>query len=154
MNKIDYQEKKLDALFDTVAKFDKDEEIQSYLAKYLCVQASGHLENVIKQLIEEYHDGSCKKSTANFVNFKLKHFTNIDTEKLKKLLKDFDSEWEKQFDSKVSERCLSSLTSIISNRHLIAHGSAQSSNISYKMMVQYYFDLKEIIVVLRTIIKK
>jgi chemotaxis regulatin CheY-phosphate phosphatase CheZ len=150
---LEIQEKNLDNLFEAVSKLEEDE-IKAHLAKYLCIQASGYLENVIKELIAEYHDGTCKKSTANFVNDKLKNFTNISDDKLLKFLKSFNAEWETQFNEKVSERHLSSLTSIISQRNQIAHGNANRSNISYKTMVQYYTDLKEIVKILRTIIDK
>ncbi|KAA6332345.1 hypothetical protein EZS27_019137 [termite gut metagenome] len=150
---LEIQEKNLDKLFDTISKLDEDE-IKSHLAKYLCIQASGYLENVIKELVAKYHDGTCTKSTANFVSDKLKNFTNIGEDKLKNLLKSFNSEWETQFTSKVSYKYLSSLSSIISQRNQIAHGYANRSNISYTSMVQYYNDLKEIVKILKIIIDK
>lgn len=151
--RFDSQEKSLDKLFEMVSKLEEDE-IKAHLAKYLCIQASGYLENVIKELIAEYHAGTCKQSTANFVNDKLKNFTNINDEKLSNFLSSFNSEWENQFKQKASEQHLSSLTSIISQRNQIAHGNASRSNISYKSMVQYYADLKEIVKILKNIIDK
>jgi hypothetical protein len=151
--KLEIQEKALDNLFETVSKLEEDE-IKAHLAKYLCIQASGYLENVIKELVAEYHNKTCKKSTANFVTEKIRYLTNIDDEKLLAFLKSFDVEWETQFKSKVSDQYLTSLSSVISQRNQIAHGNANGSNISYRTMVQYYTDLKEIIKILRTIIDK
>lgn len=151
--KLEIQEKTLDHLFDMVSKLEEDE-IKSHLAKYLCIQASGYLENVIKGLVTEYHNGTCKKSTENFVTEKIRYITNIDDDKLSAFLKSFNTEWENQFNNKVSDQHLQSLSSIISQRNQIAHGNANGSNISFKMMAQYYADLKEIVKVLRNIIHK
>jgi len=153
MKRLEFQEKTLDNLFEKVSKLEEDE-IKSHLAKYLCIQASGYLENVIKELVAEYHTGTCSKSTANFVTLKVRHFTNINSAKLSEFLNSFNDEWENQFKAKVSQQSLSSLSSIISQRNQIAHGDSNLSNLSYKTMVQYYTDLKEIVKILRTIIAK
>src|SRR5580692_9359814 len=152
MRVLELQEQKLDALFAEISKFDEDE-IKSHLAKYLCIQASGYLENVIKELIADYHDGSCKKETEKYVNNKIKNFTSINEKKLKSLLKSFNETWEYKFQNSISDKELASLNSIISQRHLIAHGNGSGSNISYGNMVKYYQDLKQIVVLLRQIIK-
>lgn len=149
--RLELQEKALDNLFEKVSKLEEDE-IKSHLARYLCIQASGYLENVIKDLVAEYHTGTCTKSTSNFVTLKLKNLTNLDSEKLSAFLNSFNAEWENQFKTKVSDQYLTSLSSIISQRNQIAHGNG--SNISYKIMVEYYTDLKEIVKILRTIIDK
>lgn len=153
IRRLEMQEKKLDTLFDKVANINEDE-IKSHLAKYLCVQASGYLENVIKELVAEFHDGTCKENTEFFVNDKLKTFTNVDEDKLEKLLKSFNGNWYDSYKDMITEKQLSSLNSIVTQRHLIAHGKESMSNISFPNMVQYYNDLKELVLVLRKIIKK
>ena len=69
-----------------------------------------------------------------------------------KFLSKFSGDWGEKFQEKISEKQLESLNSIISNRNSIAHG--QQDNISYKMIGQYYIDLKEIVRALKDIIKK
>lgn len=151
--RLEVQEKTLDKLFETVSRLE-DDEIKAHLAKYLCIQTSGYLENVIKELVAEYHNGTCKKSTSNFVTEKIRNLTNIDEIKLAAFLKSFNSEWETKFKTKVSDQYLSSLSSIISQRNQIAHGNANGSSISFNTMAAYYTDLKEIVKILRTIIDK
>jgi len=73
-------------------------------------------------------------------------------EKMQKILTKFSEDWCNNFNSKVSEQQLQSLNSIISNRNSIAHG--QQDNISYKVIGQYYTDLKEIVKALKDTIKK
>ena len=153
MKRLEIQEQKLDSLFKEVAKFEEDE-IKSHLAKYLCIQASGYLENVIKELIEEYHDKTCKKETANFVIAKVNHFTSVNDDNLTEFLNLFNRQWVDSYKNSVTDKQIASLNSIISQRHLIAHGNGSRSNISFSTMVKYYQDLKEIVVLLRKIIKK
>lgn len=153
LRRLELQEQKLDNLFAEVAKMDETE-MKAHLAKYLCVQASGYLENVIKELVAEYHDKTCKKETEKFINDKLKSFTNVDEKKIETLLTSFNTEWFKIFSSSVSEQQTQSLNNIVGQRHLIAHGKEGDSNISFYYMVQYYNDLKDIVKVLRLIIKK
>lgn len=146
-------EKSLDNLFNQVSAI-KEIEIKSHLAKYLCIQLSGYLENVVKSLVDEYHNGTCKPATASYISNKMRNFNNINEERLKTLLKNFDKEWEYQFTSTISEEWLSSLESIISQRNLIAHGNAGRSNISFMNVEKYYRDLKELVRVLSGVIHK
>lgn len=152
--KLEIQEKKLDKLFQEVSKIEEEDEIKSHLAKYLCVQASGYLENVIKELIAEYHDSTCKKETASFVNNKVKHLSNLNEDALIGFLKSFNDNWVDKYTRTITEKQIASLNSIISQRHLIAHGNGNNSNISFGRMIQYYRDLKDIVGILRNIIKK
>ncbi len=153
LRRIEIQEQNLDKLFEKVSKFEEDE-IKSHLAKYLCVQASGYLENVMKELIAEYHDSTCRKETANFVNSKMSYFTSINNDNLTDFLKLFNASWVDSYKNSVTDKQIESLNSIISQRHLIAHGNSNRSNISYGSMVKYYQDLKVIVALLRTIIRK
>lgn len=154
IKKIEIHEKKLDGLFQKVSSLSEEDEIKSHLAKYLCIQASGYLETVLKELIAQYHDGTCKKETASFINNKLKRFTNIDDETLSGFLKSFDDNWLALYESKAVDEYRESLNSIIAQRNLIAHGNESMSNISYGAIVKYYQDLKSIISILKAIIKK
>lgn len=148
---IENQERKLDELLkniDTVT----DDELKAHLSKYFCVRISGYLENVLKILVANYSEGSSPRPVSNFLQNDLKSVTNLSEEKMQRLLNKFSEDWCTNFTSKVSEQQLQSLNSIISNRNSIAHG--QQDNISYKVIGQYYTDLKEIVKVLRDTIKK
>lgn len=151
--RLEFEKQKLDALFKDVSKLQEDE-IKSHLAKYLCIQASGYLENVIKELIAQYHENTCKKQTANFVNNKIKRFSSINDATLQEFLNSFDTAWVENYRTSISEEQIESLNSIISQRNLIAHGSGSRSNLSFRNMVKYYEDLKKIADVLSVIIKK
>lgn len=148
---IENQERKLDKLLSDISTV-QDDELKAHLSKYFCVRISGYLENALKLLVANYSEGSSQKPVANYLQNDLKNVTNLSEEKIQKVLTKFSEDWCVNFKSKVSEQQLQSLNSIISNRNSIAHG--QQDNISYKVIGQYYSDLKEIVKALKNTIKK
>jgi hypothetical protein len=148
---IENQERKLDKLLLDISAI-QDDEIKAHLSKYFCVRISGYLENVLKILVANYSEGSSQKPVTNYLQNDLKNVTNLSEEKMQKILQKFSEDWYINFNSKVTEQQLQSLNSIISNRNSIAHG--QQDNISYKVIGQYYTDLKEIVKALKDTIKK
>lgn len=152
--RLQNQERKLDNLFIEVSKLDEDHYFKPHLAKYLCIQVSGYLENVVKELVSNFHDKTCKKETGNFVNKKLKNFTNVDDRRLCELLNSFNIEWETKYSGNISKEKIESLNSVVSQRHLIAHGQESRSNITYNQIVKYFQDLKVIVSLLEQIIIK
>jgi hypothetical protein len=149
--KIDNIESSLNNLFIDVSKIE-DNEIKSHLSKYLCLQASAYLENVIKTLISTYLDGTCPKPAESYIVLKVDSITNLDEVRLSNFLKLFSSEWENKFKKKLTDSQKASLNSIISQRNQIAHG--KQSNISFSIIDNYYKDLKEIVIILKEIIRK
>lgn len=148
---LERQEHLLDKLFESIRNI-QDDELKAHMAKYFCIRISGYLENVIKILVLNYAEGSSPKPISNFLNEDLKSITNLSKEKLERLLKKFSNDWLQDFQSRVTERQMESLNSIISNRNSIAHG--QQDSISYRVIEQYYNDLKEVINILKSIIKR
>lgn len=149
--RIEAQEKKLDTLLLQINQI-QDDEIKAHMSKYFCIRVSGFLENVIKILIANYLEGTSPKAISTYVQNTMKSVTNLSEDKLKKLLKKFDDDWEYNFCQKITEQQIESLNSIISNRNSIAHG--QQDNISYKLIGQYYNDVKQVVLILKEIVKK
>lgn len=84
---------------------------------------------------------------------KFKTFTNIDYDKIHKLFETFSSDWTSTLEkTKITDDLKSSLNAIISNRSNIAHGNNDS--ITYRNMKNHYKNMKRIIEILDTIIKK
>lgn len=148
---LELQEKKLDDLFKEVSLV-KDDEIKSHLSKYLCIKVSGYFENVLKVLISDYVSKSCSKESANYIISNTKRITNLSDEKLTDFLKSFSDKWTDDYNYAITDQHRSSLNSLISNRNSIAHG--QQDSISFKIIEQYYHDLKEIVIYLKLIIAK
>lgn len=141
----------LDALFNTAENI-ADEEIQAHFSKYLCVKTSGLFENYLKFQIGDFADTTSAKPIANHVKSKNKHFTNVNYDKLNTFLNSFDSDWWEKFNNQLSDSMKSSLNSVISNRNNIAHGN--TDNITFTNMKEHYKNIKKIINIIDSIIKK
>ena len=149
--KLESQEIKLNNLYNQISKV-QDDEIKAHMSKYFCIKMSGYLENTIKILVANYSGKSSPQAISTYVQNSLKTTTNLSEEKLINLLKKFNNDWADCFSKKVNEQQIESLNSIISNRNSIAHG--QQDNISYQTIGQYFSDIKQIILILKDIIKK
>lgn len=149
--RIELQERKLDDLFKLFQSV-QDEELKAYLAKFLCIRASGFIETSLKNLIIDFSQGSSPKPIQKFVLQKLKNVTNLNYDRLASVLNSFNSEWAMQFKETISDEQKSALNSVISNRNNIAHG--ENDNISYELMKNYYKNIKEIVEQLKGIIRK
>lgn len=149
--RLESLERKLDDLLNQIDQVE-DDEIKAHLSKYFCIRISGYLENVFKILVAEYTEKSSPQVISKYVQNTMRTVTNLSEDKLTKLLKRFDDDWAEEFSRKISEQQIESLNSIISNRNSIAHG--QQDNISYQFIGQYYNDIKEVVVILKNIIKK
>lgn len=141
----------LDTLF-SLAEQIQDEEVQGHFSKYLCVKTSGLLENYFKSQVGDYVDSSSSKPTASFVKAKFKSFTNIDYDKIYKLFENFSEDWTLALEDQMTDELKSSLNAIISNRNNIAHGNNDS--ITFRNMKVHYENMKRILGILDTIIKK
>lgn len=142
----------LDSL-KTKTEEEDDEELKSYLVKLLCVRTAGLLEVFLKTRISEYSKNKVPKEISRFLNSKFKDITNLKSSKFEEVLTSFSVEWGEKFKDYLDnhEQEKNSLDSVIAQRHNIAHG--QSSNIGSVSMVQYYNDVKSIVVYLDTIIR-
>lgn len=149
--KIEAQQNKLDRLFELV-RSQADEETQSHLTKLLCIRVSGFLEITFKNLLLEYLDGTSPREIQNFVNHSFKNFTNLKNEKFISTLSFFSQEWVEKYRSEINEELASSLNSLISNRNNIAHG--ENDNITFRSIEKYYSDTKEVIEILKKVVKK
>lgn len=150
--KLTIYEKQLDNLFRDVSTIAEGEEIKAHLSRYLCVRTSGYLENVVRNLIANFCEGTSPQPIANYIGKRTKYITNLDFNKIKSLLAEFNNDWSMKFESTTSDQQKSSLNSVVSNRNSIAHGNNDS--ITFRDMTQYYNDTKEVCEILKNIIKK
>ena len=142
----------LDSL-KTKTENEDDEEVKSYLVKLLCVRTAGLLEVFLKTRISEYSKGKVPTEINRFLTSKFKDITNLKSSKFEDVLTSFSVDWGDKFRGYLDdhEQEKTSLDSVIAQRHNIAHG--QPSNIGSASMVQYYNDVKSIVVYLDTIIR-
>jgi len=114
---------RLDATFERIDEIDSVAiEVQSDFAKYLCVLVSGFLERSIVELVQEHARRKGPLTLSNFVENRTKRFPNPKPDKIRQLLGSFDSRWHLEVDEFLRNEVQDAINSIVSNRHLIAHG--------------------------------
>lgn len=150
--KIGIYERQLDSLYNEVSQIQEGEINKAHLTRYLCVRTSGYLENVVRILIAHFCDGTSPQPVNNYIVKRTKYITNLDYKRLNGLLSEFDSSWSSEFEQRVTDQQKSSLNSVISNRNNISHGNQDS--ITYRDMVNYYRDVKDVCQILINIIRK
>lgn len=144
--------KEIDSIF-SLAESQTDDEVKSYLAKIICIRVSGLIENYIKTRISDYSAKKVPKQISRYMSLKFADITNLKESKLRDILGQFSQEWQSDFEEliKNKQQLKSSLDSLITNRHSIAHG--QHASLTLKMVRQYYEDVKTVIKELDCIIK-
>lgn len=133
------QHSRLIALFKkTASATGEDLEVQAHWAKYLCVLSAGFLENAVCEVYSGYSTLCANENVARFASKVLARVQNPKTDKFFEIAEAFDPQWRAQLEAFVEDNGRKdAINSIMSNRHLIAHG--KDSTISY-VRVRDYFD--------------
>lgn len=150
--KVSQNIKEIDNVF-SLAESQSDDEIKSYLANFICIRASGLIENYIKTRISDYSEKKVPKQISRYLSLKFADITNLKETKLRDVLGQFSQEWQNDFEELIrnNQQLKISLDSLIINRHSIAHG--KHASLTLKMVRQYYEDVKTVINKLDCIIK-
>lgn len=152
--RLELQERNLDELSEAISKLDNDDVVKSHMAKYFCVLVSGYVENFVKDLVSNYHQNTCKKETARFVNAKLRNITNLDDGKIVAFLQSFSDDWVAQYLEVRTDEMESAFNTVYAQRNKIAHGDSSNSNVTPKMIFGYYEVIKDALALLSMIIVK
>lgn len=145
--------RKLDSIIALADKIDKNEdELRAHMAKYICIRLSGLMETFFKKQIANYLDGTTPKPVENYVNSRFKQFTSVNSKKITDTMELFSDSWVSQFNDLMTERMKSSLDSVISNRHNLAHGKDQGLTLT--QVKGYYEDIKDVITAVEAVIAK
>jgi len=128
---------RIDEAFKRVNDIDSDNiELQSHLAKYLCILVSGYVETAVSITVQEYARRNGSSTLCRFVESHISRFTNPSPEKIKNLLGRFAKEWRRQFEASVSKDKTEALTTLVKNRNKIAHGL--DSQLTFSGVQNYY----------------
>lgn len=152
IHRLNSYEINLDKLFQDVSGLDDSDVNKAHLTRYLCVRISGYLEVVVRYLIADLCDGTSPTPISNYVQTRSKYITNLSFKKICELLHEFSSEWHEEFAKSITDEQKSSLNSVVSNRNNISHGN--SDNTSFHEMKKYYLHIKEVVIILKKIIRK
>jgi hypothetical protein len=134
---------RLDAAFERAAGVGTDLELQSDLARYLCVLVSGFLETATSELVLAHARTHGAKSLQRFVDQRTKSFTNANSQKLTNLLGDFDPDWRVALEEFIVDDLKDAVDSVVDLRNKIAHG--QSVGVTYKTISDYYSRVQRVV---------
>lgn len=147
---------KLDHLYAKVSTYTVANE-QVEWAKYLCVLTAGYIEESLRVLLLDFASKNSSIEIQRFLEREINFITNCKTERIVNVLNKFDINWAEKFandikdNSPIDREIKDSIDSIVSNRHLIAHG--KSVGLSYATVNNYYGYCSKAIEILEDTIK-
>lgn len=105
-------------------------EMQGHWARYVCVLTSGYVENTVRDIYGQYvRKNSYSAAVIKYTVKQIDGVQNPRSERLVKIASTFDQSWGRDLQTYLDQEYRSeAINSIMSNRHLIAHG--RSSNIT------------------------
>jgi hypothetical protein len=134
---------RLDALFGRVSALSHDLELQAHWARYLCILASGFVEESVRILLSDYVQKRADTTISRYVNAQLDGFQNPKAGKILDLLRAFDIAWAESVEQFLGDERKDAIDSIVNNRHQIAHG--RNVGISYVTIKNYYEKAVEVV---------
>jgi len=136
-------EQRLDITFRRCGGVGADLELQSDLARYLCVLVSGYLEKAVAELVLEHARRTGAPTLQRFVDQRTKHFTNANSTKLEDLLGSFDPDWRKELEAFVVDDLKDAVDSVVDLRNKIAHG--ESVGVTFQRIADYYLRVQKVV---------
>ena len=113
-------------------------EAQSHWAKYLCVLSAGFLENALRGVYGRYCTSCSNAHVARFTGKALGRIQNPKSDTFLKIAESFRPQWKTELETFIEDGGRKdAINSIISNRHLIAHGKDTSISL---VRVREYLD--------------
>lgn len=129
---ISRQLQKLKTLIDQTRTACGDNlELRAHWAKYICIVSAGLIENSVSEIFGDFIDHKSSKPVAAYARAVLSQVQNPRTQKIIDIARSFKPEWGDELENFVNdEGRKEAINSIMSNRHLIAHGQNSSVTIS------------------------
>lgn len=142
--------KQLQRLNDLIKKTDEacssNLELQAEWAKYLCILSAGLIENALKAIYIEFTQKKVSKPIAGYVSSTISPIRNPKTQRFLDIAAAFNPTWRDELETYVNdEGRLEAIDSIMSQRHLIAHGQNQNSNITVAKIKDYLIKSIEVL---------
>lgn len=117
-----------------------DLELQSQLARFLCVLSSGFLEQAVISILDSYARSKSQRRIADYVSSQLARLQNAKFEDILVVLARFDPQWREYFEVSTPPDVKDAIDSIVNNRNQIAHGG--QAGISLGTFSGYYSRVK------------
>lgn len=120
-----------------------DLETQADFARYLCILVSGYLEKALTELVQEHSRRHGGPTLQRFIEKSTRKFTNANSQKLKDLLGSFNADWRSRLDVVLVDEFKDAVDSVLSLRHLIAHGG--SAGVTLSRVAEYYLRIQLVV---------
>ena len=141
--KLDQVFKDTDELLREINRHSIDLEMQSHLAKYLCVLVSGFLERSVRAILHDYVKAKSAPAISKYVEDQLQFFYNPKTNKILELVGAFSPNWRTSLETAIEDEVRDALDTIVENKNKIAHG--RDSQITFVGIRAYYGRAAEIL---------
>jgi hypothetical protein len=120
-----------------------DLEMLAHWGRYICVLVAGFVENIVRLSYTAYVQKTADTKTARFSASQIDDIQNPRSSKLIEVAGLFDSGWGSDLENFIGQNFRKeAVNSIMSNRHLIAHG--RDSQITLSQVDQYLLRIVEI----------
>jgi hypothetical protein len=142
----------LKAAFDRAKSLQVvDAEIQSDLARYLCVLVSGFVETAVAELAIEHCRSRSATSVLSYASAQLDRLQNLKSQRLVQVIGSFEKKWSSELSSFMDGARKDALDSVIDLRNKIAHG--ESVSLSLGRITEYHEKIDEVIVFIEKLLK-
>lgn len=112
----------LEATFARARSLEVGSEIQSDMARHICVLVSGYLEGAVSELLLEYVRNHSDRRTQSFAQNGLDRLTNLKAQRLLQVIGGFDKEWHRKLELFLVDEHKTAVDSVVDLRNAIAHG--------------------------------
>jgi hypothetical protein len=124
-------------LAKTPAATGGDIELQAHWARYICVLAAGFLENALFEIYAAVIRAGASAAVASFASSRLEKISNPKSARFLETARAFKAIWADELERFVADDGRKdAIDSIMSNRHLIAHG--EHSGITIARLQQFF----------------
>jgi len=120
-NEVARLEGLVDASFARYGQLAIGSEIQSDFARYLCVLVAGYMEQATQELALAWCRRQSSESVQRYVGKQLDRLQNVNGPKLLQTVGAFSDQWRRELEDGFEDE-LTTLSGLMGNRHLIAHG--------------------------------
>ncbi len=106
-------------------------QLQAHWGRYLCVLAAGFLENAIGEIYARFAKQASSPPVANYVSAVVLKIQNPKAERFVSTAKAFKQDWGNRLEEFLADNGRKdAIDSIMSTRHLIAHGRDTAITVS------------------------
>jgi hypothetical protein len=121
-----------------------DLELQAQIARFLCVLASGVIEQVLVRCLERLVARRAIPSVANYASSHLTRISNAKFTDILATLGRFDPKWREHFEQSIDQEVKDAIDSVVNNRNQVSHG--RQAGVSLIRFGEYYGSLKPFLI--------